>query len=95
MSDENTTDINIEDILAEVGNMSMEELQAAVVEKKARQRVATKKYYNPEAAKLQRQRAAAKVKVMEQKLLESGMTEQQIAELVGERADVILAEAAE
>lgn len=66
-------EINLEQISAEVESLSLEDLKKAVLDAKVKQRVATKKYYNPEAAKATRQKRAAELKAMENRLKEEGL----------------------
>lgn len=54
------TTIDFSSIEADVQGMSKEELAEFVLKTRVKQKVAQKKYYNPDTAKAQRQRAAAR-----------------------------------
>lgn len=69
-------DFDLSAIEAEVGKMSQEDLIAELVKTRARQRAATKKYYNPETAKRARVKRSAKLKAMAQVAEQLGLTEQ-------------------
>jgi hypothetical protein len=66
---------------AQVQNMSQEELIKLVTAAKVKQKVATKKYYNPAAAKAQRLKRAAFLKQAEAALAKAGLMEQIKAEV--------------
>lgn len=57
-----TATINLDELQAKVKAMSPEELQKIVFDAKVKQRVATKKYYNPETAKRARLKKAEEIK---------------------------------
>lgn len=69
-------DIDLGAIEAELAKMTPEELKAQLVEIKARQKVATKKYYNPETAKKARLKKAAQVQAMMELAAKMGLIEQ-------------------
>lgn len=74
MSDTNTgLNINLDEIKAQVATMDMDALREMVTKAKVRQRVATKKYYNPETAKKARLKAAAQLKAAEEALKAAGL----------------------
>lgn len=52
-------ELNIAELEAQVGQLTHEELKQQLLDAKVKQRVATKKYYNPEAAKALRAKKAA------------------------------------
>lgn len=58
-------DIDLSQIEAQIAELSPEQLREQLTQIKTRQKVAQKKYYNPERAKLQRAAAAAKLKALE------------------------------
>lgn len=82
MSDVNvSTGINLDELQAELGKMSPDELMAELIELKSRQKLATKKYSgNPETAKRYRDKQAALKKLMEQKAKELGIADKIEAE---------------
>lgn len=86
------TGIDIKAIEAEIGKLSKEDLFRQLVDIKAKQRIATKKYYNPETARKQRLRRAEVVKLMTAKAKELGIYDS-IMEQAVEDADAALAEA--
>lgn len=90
MSTENVLDLDA--LTAEVNNLSEEELRAALVEMRTKQKVTQKKYYNPETAKKARQKAAAKMKAMVEAAKAAGIYEE-IEKAASEAADAKLAEA--
>jgi len=55
-------EINIAELESQISQLSPEELKQQLLDAKVKQRVATKKYYNPEAAKRQRDKRAATLK---------------------------------
>jgi hypothetical protein len=61
---------------AQVKNMSQDELIKLVTAAKVKQKVATKKYYNPTAAKNQRLKRAAFLKEAEKALAAAGLMDQ-------------------
>jgi len=83
-------ELDLNAIEAEVGGMSKEDLIAELVKTRARQRAATKKYYNPESAKKARAKRSAKLKAMAQVAEQLGLTEQinaLVDEAVAEASD--------
>lgn len=84
-------DINLQELEQKIAGMSQEDLVKALVDIKAKQQIATKKYYSPERAKLQRQRAAAVREAMVAKAKELGIYDS-IVEQAREVADAALAE---
>lgn len=52
-------EINVDEIEQELARMTPEEMKKVLLDAKVRQKVMTKKYYNPEKAKERRQKAAA------------------------------------
>ena len=57
-------EIDISKIKAEVSNLTLEDLRAQLVDAKAKQKVATKKYYNADTAKKARQKRSEELKQM-------------------------------
>lgn len=84
--------IDIKAIEADVAKLSQEELFKALVDIKSKQRIATKKYYNPETAKRQRQKRAEFQKLLSAKAKELGIYDE-ILEAASEVADEALADA--
>ncbi len=60
-------EIDIEALKAELESLSEEDLRKQLLDAKVRQRVATKKYYNPESARNQRLKRAEKLKQMQER----------------------------
>jgi hypothetical protein len=52
-------EINVAELEQEIGKLTPEELKQQLLDAKVKQRVATKKYYNPETAKKARQKRSA------------------------------------
>lgn len=73
-------EIDLDKINAEVEGLSLDDLKKQLLDAKVRQMVATKTYYNPERAKVQRQRRAAKIQAMFDKAKELGIYDQLMAE---------------
>lgn len=84
--------IDLASIEADISKLSKEELFKALVDIKSKQRIATKKYYNPETAKKQRQKRAAFAKALADKAKELGIYDE-IVEAASEVADEALADA--
>lgn len=84
-------EINVAELEQELNKLTPDELKAQLLEAKVRQRVATKKYYNPETAKKARQKAAAMRAEMAAKAKTLPATAPGFANLY----DQIMAEAAE
>jgi hypothetical protein len=66
-------EINIEEIQSQLAGMDKEALIALVTEARVKQRVATKKYYNPETAKKARQKKAEMLKLAAVQLEKLGL----------------------
>lgn len=86
--------IDLNAITAEVNQLSEEDLRKALVEMKTKQKVSTKKYYNPETAKAARQKKAAVFAAMVAQAKALGLYDQIDAE-ASEAAEAKLAEADE
>lgn len=56
--------LNLDEVMAELEGMSDEELRKSLLEMKVKEKINTKKYYNADAAKKQRQKMAAKKRLM-------------------------------
>jgi hypothetical protein len=89
------TAINLDSIQAEVANMDLEALKAAVLKAKVKQKVATKKYYNPEAAKRARDKRAAELKAMTELLRSKGLLDEVEAQARQQADEQLATEAAE
>lgn len=85
-----SVEINLDDIQAQISQMDEATLRAQLLEIKTKQRITTKKYYNPEAAKVQRQKRAQLQAAMVAKAKELGLYDQILAE-AGAAADAALA----
>lgn len=83
--------IDISAFEAELANMSEEDLRKSLLDIKVKQKIATKKYYNPEAAKAQRQKAAERMRALVAKAKELGIYDS-INEEAGKLADEKLIE---
>lgn len=66
-------ELDIEKMSAEINSMSVEDLKKQILDAKVKQRVASKKYYNPESAKKQRLKRAEELKQMVAKAKELGI----------------------
>lgn len=55
-------EINVAELEAQISQLSPEELKQQLLDAKVKQRVATKKYYNPETAKKARDKRTATLK---------------------------------
>jgi Na+-translocating ferredoxin:NAD+ oxidoreductase RnfG subunit len=88
-------EINLADIEAKareaVNNLTDEQIREIVLANKVRQKVATKKYYNAETAKLSRQRKAAELRAMTEILAKRGLLDEVNAQAAA-LADAQLAE---
>lgn len=82
--------IDLSKIDQEVGSMAETELRQFVLDTKVRQRVATKKYYNADAAKVRRQAQAAKYQAACEQLRKLGKFDE-VMEAAEEEADNRLA----
>lgn len=80
---------------AELAKMSPEELKAQLIDLKTKQKIATKKYYNPEAAAKQRKIREAKNKAMVELAKKLGLFEAIDAEATKRATAKLAAEAAE
>lgn len=81
---------DLDSINAELESMSEEDLRKTLLDMKVKQKVATGKYYNPEAAKVQRQKAAAKQKALIQLAKDRGLYDE-INAAAKAKADEVLA----
>lgn len=83
-------ELDIEKMSAEIESMSVEDLKKQVLDAKVKQRVASKKYYNPESAKKQRVKRAAELAQMVARAKELGIYDDIMKE-AAEEADAKLA----
>lgn len=88
-------EINLADIEAKareaVNSMTDEQIREIVLANKVRQKVATKKYYNPESAKALRQRKQAELRAMTEILASRGLLDE-VNKQASALADAQLAE---
>ena len=84
-------DLDLSAIEASIAAMSPEEIRKQLTEIKTRQKVAQKKYYNPEVGKAQRARAKAKTDALVAAAKAAGIYDQVMVE-AGKLADEKLAE---
>lgn len=82
-------DIDIAGLENEINQLSAEDLRSQLLEAKVKQRVATKKYYNPENAKKLRQKRAKELTAMTERAKGAPATQPGFANLY----DQIMAEA--
>lgn len=85
-------EIDLSAIEAQIAAMTPEEIKKQLTDIKTRQKITTKKYYNPEAAKKQRQKKAAEIAAMVEAAKKLGIYDQVMAE-AGVAADAKLADA--
>jgi len=83
-------ELDIAALQAELANLSEEDLRAQLIEYKTKQKVATKKYSNPQTAKAYRDRVAAKRKLMTEMAEKLGLMDAINAE-ANKRAEAKLA----
>lgn len=79
--------LNLDEVMAELEAMSDEELRKSLLEMKVKEKVNTKKYYNADTAKKQRQKLAAKKKAMTEIARQRGFYDE-----INERAGVLASE---
>lgn len=79
--------IDLDAIQAELGSMSEEDLRKTLLDMKVKEKVTTKKYYNPETAKKARQKMAAKKQALIALAKANGWFDQ-----INEQANVLAAE---
>lgn len=92
MSDQNTAPvIDMAAIEAEVQNMDLDALRKAVLDATVKQRVATKKWYNPETARKARQKKAAFLAKAREILAQKGLLDS-VKEEAGRLADEAIAQ---
>lgn len=75
------TNIDFGAIEAQLQNLDKDALLKLVVDARVKQRVATKKYYNADAAKLQRQKRAAQIKAAADLIAKMGLTKELEAQI--------------